>query len=62
VRAAGALPEIRREDFRVVQDEPLRRELEDFLRAAATGARPVVDGEDGVRALELALRVAAAMG
>ncbi len=61
IRAAGAPPEIRREDLPVVQDEPLRRELEDFLRAASTGGRPLVNGEDGVKALELALKVVASM-
>jgi predicted dehydrogenase len=61
VRSKGAAPEIRREDLDVVSDEPLRRELEDFLRAVATGASPKVTGEDGLKALELALEVVQAM-
>jgi predicted dehydrogenase len=61
VRSEGASPEIRRDDLEVVQDEPLRRELEDFLHAVATGASPRVTGEDGIKALELALKVVDAM-
>src|SRR5437870_3470635 len=36
--------------------EPLRAEIESFLQAAAERSRPVVSGEDGRRALALALR------
>jgi predicted dehydrogenase len=36
--------------------EPLRAEIESFLNAAANHSRPVVSGEDGKRALALALR------
>jgi predicted dehydrogenase len=36
--------------------EPLRAEIESFLKAAESGSRPVVTGEDGRRALALALR------
>jgi predicted dehydrogenase len=54
-------PEIRRENLALVQDEPLRREIEDFLTAVKTGGRPKVSGEDGVKALSLALEVVAAM-
>jgi predicted dehydrogenase len=61
VRSPGAVPEIRRDDFPVTQDEPLRRELEDFLHAVATGGRPKVTGEDGLKALALALEVVGAM-
>jgi predicted dehydrogenase len=57
VRSPGAAPEIRRDDLGVLQDEPLRRELEDFLRAVATGGSPKVNGEEGLKALELALEV-----
>jgi predicted dehydrogenase len=57
----GGKPEIRRENLALVQDEPLRREIEDFLLAVTTGSRPKVTGEDGVKALALALEVVAAM-
>src|ERR1700682_3351782 len=36
--------------------EPLRAEIESFLSAAQEGSRPIVSGEDGRRALALALR------
>ncbi len=62
VRAPGAAPEIRREDLPIVQDEPLRLELEDFLQAAARGGTPRVTGEDGLKSLSLALEVVSAMG
>jgi predicted dehydrogenase len=39
------------------QEEPLRRQLASFLHAVRTGGRPVVAGEDGRRALGLALTV-----
>jgi predicted dehydrogenase len=61
VRSEGAPPEIRREDLPVVQDEPLRREIEDFLVAVAQRGRPKVTGEDGLDALEVALNVVSAM-
>src|SRR5882762_7860349 len=36
--------------------EPLRAEIESFLQAAESRSRPIVSGEDGRRALALALR------
>lgn len=42
--------------------EPLALELEDFARAVRTRGAPRVDGHDGVRALDLALRVSHAIG
>jgi len=36
--------------------EPLRAEIESFLQAVAERSRPVVSGDDGRRALSLALR------
>ena len=41
--------------FPVVQSEPLRLELESFLRAVRDGRPVEVDGEAGLRALQLAL-------
>ncbi|MGO9570819.1 MAG: Gfo/Idh/MocA family protein [Desulfomonilaceae bacterium] len=43
---------INKEDVPVPDEEPLRRELEDFFRAIREGRRPLVDGERGLRALE----------
>lgn len=40
----------------VENSEPLRAEIESFLQAASKGEQPMVSGEDGRRALSLALR------
>lgn len=42
----------------ITRDEPLRRELADFVDAIRAGRPPLVSGADGRRALELATRVA----
>ncbi|MCA8939514.1 MAG: Gfo/Idh/MocA family oxidoreductase, partial [Planctomycetes bacterium] len=42
------------------EGEPLRAELDAFLKAVETGQRPEVDGEDGVRAIALAHDILAA--
>ncbi|MBD0324081.1 MAG: Gfo/Idh/MocA family oxidoreductase, partial [Aldersonia sp.] len=55
----GARPDIQGGPVPVERDEPLRRELADFVRAARTGGAPLVDGEAGRRALELASQIAA---
>ncbi|MBI3269735.1 MAG: Gfo/Idh/MocA family oxidoreductase [Planctomycetes bacterium] len=41
--------------------EPLKRELESFVRCVREGSEPVVPGEQGRRAVETALRIRAAM-
>jgi predicted dehydrogenase len=41
----------------VVEGEPLRLEIEAFLKAVREGSRPVVSGEDGRAALALALEI-----
>jgi predicted dehydrogenase len=43
------------------QGDALRAEIESFLGCVATGRRPVVGGEDGLRALETAVRIAEAL-
>ncbi|HJQ38459.1 MAG TPA: Gfo/Idh/MocA family oxidoreductase [Thermoanaerobaculia bacterium] len=45
----------------VEKKEPLRAELEAFLHCVETGERPIVAGEDGLAAVELALRIGAAI-
>lgn len=57
VQGSGPRPTIDVETFQAGDDEPLRLELESFVRAVETGARPVVSGEDGEAALNLAARV-----
>lgn len=54
--AGGAWPGVQARVLEVNNIEPLRAEIESFLSAAETGTRPVVSGEDGRRALALALR------
>jgi predicted dehydrogenase len=46
----------------VANEEPLRRELADFVEAVRSGRKPGVTGRDGRLALELATRVADTMG
>jgi predicted dehydrogenase len=41
------------------QGDALKAEIEAFVQAIRTGGRPVVSGEDGLRALETALKIAA---
>jgi predicted dehydrogenase len=45
----------------VQKDEPLKRELADFVRAVREKTQPLVDGEAGRAALELATRIAEKM-
>jgi predicted dehydrogenase len=49
------------EPLQVDDVEPLRAELQSFLRAVRTGASPEVSAEDGVAAVELAERIVAAL-
>jgi predicted dehydrogenase len=57
---AGA-PQIVRADLAVETAEPLRRELEAFLRACRGEPTPLVGGAEGRQALQTALAVVAAM-
>lgn len=58
----GNRPEIEIEPVRAGDEEPLRLELEAFLRAVRTSTPPPVSGEDGAAALELAHQVLEAIG
>jgi predicted dehydrogenase len=58
----GGRPAIEGGPVPVSRDEPLRRELTDFVDAIRTKRPPTVTGADGRRALALATRVAEAMG
>ncbi len=49
------------EPLQVDDVEPLRAELQSFLRAVRTGDSPEVSAEDGVAAVELAERIVAAL-
>jgi predicted dehydrogenase len=58
----GPRPIIQGGKVAVVNEEPLRCELADFVDAVRTGGRPAVTGRDGRKALELATRVADRIG
>ena len=62
VRRDGGRPSIEGGSLPVERDEPLRREIADFIRAVRSKTSPLVDGAAGRRALELATRVAEKMG
>jgi predicted dehydrogenase len=61
-RIPGSRPVIEGGAVDVQKDEPLRRELTDFVDAVADNRSPAVTGQDGRRALTLAARVAEAIG
>ena len=52
----GPWPGVNTRTLEVQNVEPLRAEIESFLRAASDHSQPIVSGEDGRRALALALR------
>ena len=57
VRGQGAMPSIEGGEVDVPGDEPLKRELADFVDAAASKRAPKVDGAQGRRALALATEI-----
>ena len=61
VRRDGSRPSIEGGALPIEKDEPLRRELADFVRATASRSKPLVDGVAGRTALELATRIAEKM-
>ena len=58
----GERPALEGGKVEVAREEPLARELADFVGAIREGRQPLVPGADGRRALELATRVAEAIG
>jgi predicted dehydrogenase len=57
VKTEGRMPSIQGGDVDVVNEEPLKRELADFIAAVRARRAPEVTGEDGLRALALAQRI-----
>ena len=55
--ATGSWPGVRVMNLDIVDTEPLRAEVEQFLEAASEGAPPPVTGDEGRRALALAQRL-----
>ena len=61
VKGKGGEPSIEGGDVDVANEEPLKRELADFVDAVVSRRAPVVTGQDGRRALALAEAIAARM-
>ncbi|MSO55431.1 MAG: Gfo/Idh/MocA family oxidoreductase [Acidobacteria bacterium] len=61
VKGDGGRPVIDGGKLEIVHEEPLRRELADFVAAVRDKRAPGVTGADGMRALELAQRITQAM-
>jgi len=61
VRPAAGAPTIEGGKQAVTNEEPLKRELVDFVDAIRTGRTPGVTGEDGRRALDAAEQITAQM-
>lgn len=59
--ALGGLP-VRIDEQSFEQGDALKAEIESFLSCVRTRGRPVVSGEDGLRALETAVRIAHQLG
>jgi predicted dehydrogenase len=57
VKGDGAMPAIDGGKLQVLQEEPLKRELADFVAAVREKRAPGVTGADGLRAIELAQRI-----
>jgi predicted dehydrogenase len=57
LQTTGAMPSIQGGEVAVVEEEPLKRELEDFVSAVANRRAPLVTGAQGRRALALAQRI-----
>ena len=57
-RRDGQRPEIQGGQLPVAREEPLKREIEDFVGAVRDRRAPLVSGEDGRRALALAQAIA----
>jgi predicted dehydrogenase len=61
VRREGGRAQIQGGKLPVTREEPLKRELQDFVHAARDRRRPLVAGDDGLRALRLAQAIADTM-
>lgn len=57
VQGQGPMPSIQGGEMSVPNEEPLKRELADFVEAVRDRRSPQVDGAQGRRALELATRI-----
>jgi predicted dehydrogenase len=62
VKGDGPRPAIQGGEIQVANEEPLKRELVDFIEAIACRRAPTVSGQDGRRALALATEITCKMG
>jgi predicted dehydrogenase len=62
VNGGGPMPSIEGGEIAVTNEEPLKRELADFVDAVIARRAPLVTGEDGRRALALATQVSGKIG
>jgi predicted dehydrogenase len=53
----GERPTVEVEQLQGGDEEPLKLQLESFLHAVSTGTKPMVSGEDGAAAVEVAHQV-----
>ena len=58
IKGNGSVPAIEGGEVPIENEEPLKRELADFVEAISTRRPPLVTGEDGRRALALAQQIA----
>ena len=58
VNGSGPKPAIEGGEVAVANEEPLKRELADFVEAITAKRAPLVTGQDGRRALAVAQRIA----
>ncbi len=61
-KGSGPMPSIQGGDVDVAGEEPLKRELADFVDAVVSRRPPMVTGEDGRRALAVAQQITDRMG
>ncbi len=54
-------PYVRKEELEIIPKEPLRAEIESFVRCVRSGDSPIVSGKDGKRAIQLAYRIIESM-
>jgi predicted dehydrogenase len=57
LQTTGAMPSIEGGEVPVTEEEPLKREIEDFVGAVTARREPLVSGAQGRRALALAQRI-----
>ncbi len=55
-------PQISMENFEIIEKDSLEEEISSFIKCVMTGSRPEVDGEQGRRALSVALEISSLVG